>query len=504
MTFAEMEIIRIENLGELFTEVQMKKIFPDGKTFTDCLPKFPLPEINEKYFQEKNSSSFDLQKFVEENFTLPKSNDVNFESDTTRSIKLHIKKLQDALTRQPADENSSLIKLPFPYIVPGGRFSEIYYWDSYFTMLGLQASGRVEMIENMVANFAFLIDTFGYIPNGNRSYFLGRSQPPFFSLMIEILADEKENILIKYLPQLLKEYDFWMKGKDEIDDVNKTSERVVKMPDGSFLNRYWDENDTPRAESYKEDIELAEVSKTNSNILFRNIRAACESGWDFSCRWFKDISSFTSIHTTEIIPVDLNCLLFHLEKTLSEIFDLQSNKEQSSHFLSLAEKRKAAIEKYCCNEELGFYFDYDIKKEEQKSIYTMAAVFPLFFNIASNNQAAKVSSILNDKFLKIGGFVTTPETSGQQWDAPNGWAPLQWIAIQGLRNYGLNKLAKEAAMRWIKLNKNVYRRTGKLMEKYNVVDENLDAGGGEYPAQDGFGWTNGVLLKLMDLYDVNE
>jgi len=501
MTFAEMETTRIEDLGELFKEVQMKRIFPDGKTFPDCLPKFTLCDINKKYLQQKNSPSFDLKNFVEENFAVPKTKNENFESDHSLSIKEHIEKLQYVLTRQSADENSSLIKLPFPYIVPGGRFDEIYYWDSYFTMLGLQVSGRIEMIEDMVANLAYLIDTFGYVPNANRTYFLGRSQPPFFSLMLEILEKEKNNSLIKYLPQLLREYDFWMKGKDEIGHANKTSHRLMEMADGSLLNRYWDENDTPRPESYKEDTELAQTSKENSNVLFRNIRAACESGWDFSCRWFKDISSFISIHTTEIIPVDLNCLLFHLEKTLSEIFTRENDKEQASHFLLLAEKRRLSIQKYCWNETSGYYFDYDIKEQKQKSIYTMAAAFPLFFKIASSSQAEKVASILKDKFLKNGGFVTTPETSGQQWDAPNGWAPLQWIAIQGLSNYGSDELAKEAAMRWIKLNKKIYKGTGKLMEKYNVVDENIKAGGGEYPAQDGFGWTNGVLLKLMSIYD---
>jgi alpha,alpha-trehalase len=495
----------IQNTGDLFEEVQLKPVFHDSKTFPDCSPLFHLSEIVEKYFQQKKSSSFDLDDFVQKNFMLPKTDQTDFESDTSLSVKAHIGKLWSILTRQPASaENTSLINLPFPYVVPGGRFSEIYYWDSYFTMLGLQVSSRAEMIESMTKNFAYLIDTLGYIPNGNRSYFLGRSQPPFFALMVNLLNEEKEGALLKYQPQLLKEYDFWMKGKDEINDINKTAHRVVKMPDGNFLNRYWDENDTPRPEAYKEDIELAKMADASSNTLFRNIRAACESGWDFSCRWFKNVAAFTTIHTTEIIPVDLNCLLYNLEKTLSAIYKIKDDKERSTHFELLAEKRRTAIEKYCGNEELGFYFDYDIAAQKQKSIYTMAAAFPLFFKIASAKRAEKTAEILEDKFLKNGGFVTTAETTNQQWDAPNGWAPLQWMAIKGLQNYGLNDLAKEAAIRWIRLNKKVYKRTGKLMEKYNVVDENIEGGGGEYPAQDGFGWTNGVLLKLMNMYDTAE
>jgi alpha,alpha-trehalase len=499
-----MPITQIDQLGELFEEVQLKKVFPDGKTFPDCLPKYPLEEINQKYILEKKSSSFDLKDFIEENFSLPKINTSSFESDTSRTVQQHIEQLWDVLTRKPDNEKSSLINLPHPYIVPGGRFSEIYYWDSYFTMLGLQASHRIEMIQNMVDNFAWLIDLLGYIPNANRSYFQGRSQPPVFSLMVELLSEENgDKVLIKYLPQLLKEYDFWMNGAANTTDTSIASHHVVRMPDGVIMNRYWDENETPRPESFKDDTELAKTVKTDSATLFRNIRAACESGWDFSCRWFKDPSSFATIHTTEIVPVDLNCLLFHHEKTLSKAYRIDNNEKKSFYFDALAEKRRSALQQYCWNESLHFYFDYDLKAQQQRSIYTMAAAFPLFFKIASRDQAQKVAGILEDKFLNPGGFVTTPENTGQQWDSPNGWAPLQWIAIRGLENYGLAALAKDAATRWVSLNKKVYARTGKLMEKYNVVDDNLDAGGGEYPAQDGFGWTNGVLLKLMETYNVD-
>ena len=130
---------------------------------------------------------------------------------------------------------------------------------------------------------------------------------------------------------------------------------------------------------------------------------------------------------------------------------------------------------------------------------TLAGVFPLFFKIATNDQAEKVARAIKDNFLMPGGVVTTLETTGQQWDAPNGWAPLQWITIIGLKNYEHHDLAADIANRWVKLNSDVFKRTGKLMEKYNVVDTQLEAGGGEYPGQDGFGWTNGVLLALKAL-----
>ncbi len=492
-----MEIKNIHQLGELFEAVQIQAVLADGKTFPDCIPKYEPEEINQKYLQQKKSAGFDLKKFVDENFELPKEDPANYESNKSKPVEENIEQLWNILSRKPDGEKSSLIPLPFPYIVPGGRFREIYYWDSYFTMLGLQVSKRIDLIENMVNNFAYLIDTTGYIPNGNRSYYLGRSQPPFFSLMVKLLAEENGgNILIKYLPQMEKEYHFWMKGSGLLNDEKSTVQHVVQMPGRCLLNRYWDENDTPRPESFREDAELAHHSK-NKASLWRNIRAAAESGWDFSSRWFKNAADFSTIHTTEIIPVDLNCLMYHLEETISEAFMLSGNNGKASVYKLLAAKRKGAIQHYCWNEAAGFYFDYDFVKAEQKTNYTLAAVFPLFFNIAPAEQAEKIALILHAKFLKPGGLVTTLETTVQQWDAPNGWAPLQWLAIKGLENYFMFSLAREIAKRWTALNKKVFKRTGKLMEKYNVVDTNLDAGGGEYPSQDGFGWTNGVLLKLL-------
>jgi alpha,alpha-trehalase len=212
--------------GELFKEVQLKHVFPDTKTFVDCVPKIPPEEIVKLYQEKKNSSDFDLSKFVNEHFNLPNSPAENFSSDVKVSTVDHINRLWDILSR-PADQpaaGSSRIALPFPYVVPGGRFREIFYWDSYFTILGLSVSpGRLSLVQNMVDNFAYLIDTFGFIPNGNRTYFLSRSQPPFFACMVQLLADldkNPSNIYTKYVTQLHEEYQFWMLGKDQLNEQN--------------------------------------------------------------------------------------------------------------------------------------------------------------------------------------------------------------------------------------------------------------------------------------------
>jgi alpha,alpha-trehalase len=490
-------ITNIHDLGLLFEKVQLENVFPDNKTFPDCIPKSSLNEINAQFLQEKDNTNFDLKTFVSAHFDLPINANSNYESDKNHSIEEHLKTLWDVLTRKPDSEKSSLIPLPNSYIVPGGRFREVYYWDSYFTMLGLQVSGRTDMIQAMVDNFSYLIDKIGHIPNGNRTYYIGRSQPPFYALMIRLLSEQKGfQVLIDYLPYLEKEYQFWMRGSENLSLQNNAINRVIKMPDGSILNRFWDNYNTPRPESYKEDIELAHSSNQKPEEIFRHLRAAAESGWDFSSRWFKESNDFESIHTTDIIPVDLNCLLFHLEETLASTYSLLNDAENVDKYQVLANNRKSAIQNYCWNETKGFYFDYDFVENKQKKHLTLAATFPLFFKISTNTQAQKIATFLEKNFLKSGGLLTTTSITGQQWDSPNGWAPLQWIGYKGLLNYSFFDLAAQIKSNWINLNQKVYFQTGKMTEKYNVSEQNIMAGGGEYPNQDGFGWTNGVFLAM--------
>lgn len=491
-------------MNPLFEDVQMQKIFADGKTFVDCIPKFSVADISKKYIEEKAKNGFSIKDFVLDNFELPVAPASDHVNDQTKPVSENIEQLWTVLTRQPDKEKNtgSLIPLPHSYIVPGGRFGEIYYWDSYFTMLGLKESGKTDMIENMVKNFSYLINTLGYIPNGNRTYFLGRSQPAFFSLMVRLLANIKgKEILVDHLVSLEKEYEFWTKGNKKLNEKNQTAFHSVRLPGGEVLNRFWDEDETPRPESYREDVELAHQTGQNKKTLFRHLRAGAESGWDYSSRWFRDGENISSIYTADIVPVDLNCLLFHLEQTLAEAYQLSNDENRSKHFQWLAEQRASCIQRYCWNNELNFFVDFDFISGKQKKSLTLAGIAPLFFNIATKEQAMKVATVVEEKFLQPGGVVTSLKNSGQQWDAPNGWAPLQWMTIIGLENYGFTELAKEIAQRWIALNKKVFLQTGKMMEKYDVMNMDKLAAGGEYPGQDGFGWTNGVLLALMKKYN---
>lgn len=503
----ETQILPPEELyGQLFFDVQTNKdVFEDSKTFVDAVPLYDVKKIRKDYSNLENKSADNISKFVYKNFAVPEEGSV-YKTDSS-SINEHITKLWDVLKR-PADKRVSgtLLPLPQPYIVPGGRFREIYYWDSYFTMLGLQEDGEIAIIENMVDNFSHLIDEFGFIPNGNRSYYLGRSQPPFFSLMVDVLAESKSDaVYTSYLESLLKEHDFWMTGSKSLNATNNTTKRVVRLKDGTILNRYWDENNTPRPESYREDVETAtlaiiEFPNLKREEVYRNLRAGAESGWDFSSRWLtedmEDGFKLSSIHTTDIIPVDLNALLYHLEMTIYKAYKIKGDSKNSEIFQEKALTRKNAIQKYMWDNEEEFYMDYNFKKVENTPVYSLAGVYPLFFEIADTKQAEKVTQKIKEVFLKPGGVVTTPYNTGQQWDAPNGWAPLQWITISGLRNYDQNDLAEEIKNRWLNLNRQVYKDTYKLLEKYNVEDLSKKSGGGEYPTQDGFGWTNGVFQKL--------
>ncbi len=495
--------------GDLFYDVQSRDdLFPDSKTFVDCIPKRNVDAILEDYSTLVSKDDKDvLMNFLTDNFIIPGYKEEAVASESSPSVNDHIENLWEML-RRDADEvrSGTLIPLKSPYVVPGGRFREVYYWDSYFTMLGLQADGKIELIDNILENFSGLIDSIGFIPNGNRTYYLSRSQPPFYSLMVDLhVSENSTKELSNYLPSLLKEHSFWMAGADDLSDENPSHRRVVRLEEGEVLNRYWDDRSDPRAESYREDIETVEEAidkfpNRTREESYRHLRAAAESGWDFSTRWFEigedGVFDLSSIHTTDIIPVDLNSLLYNLEQVIARAYTGMQDDQNAKLWRGRADTRKAAILKYCWNADEGFFMDYDFKMRMNTSVVSLAGLYPLFFEIADDNQAKKVAENVKESFLMPGGVVTTLNDSGQQWDFPNGWAPLQWMTIVGLRNYSETELSNDISQRWLGLNTKVFESTNKMTEKYNVVDITLDGGGGEYPNQDGFGWTNGVFQRL--------
>ena len=487
---------------DLFIAVQTAQIYADGKAFPDAVPKAPPAEILRQYHTDRPDSAAALKAFVEEHFDLP-SEVTGAPSPPDRvSIVAHIDGLWDPLTRTSTTvpPYSSLLAMPEPYVVPGGRFREMYYWDSYFTMLGLATSGRRDLVDGMVRDFAYLIDTYGHVPNGARTYYLSRSQPPFFFAMVGLVSPkEPGEAFAAYLPQLRREYAFWMEGERGVK-AGTSHRHVVALPDGSILNRFWDDRNTPRDESYREDTELARTSRRPAPQLFRDIRAAAESGWDFGSRWFADGHTRATMDTTEIVPVDLNSLLFGLENAIHDGCQRQADEACARQFSRRAAARRAAIDHCLWDSSAGAYLDYQWMQQRRIPHVSAATLYPLFVALASQAQAAAVAGSAARQLLKAGGIVTTTLETGQQWDAPNGWAPLQWIAIAGLRRYKQGAFAETIACRWMNIVNEVYRGSGKLVEKYDVINIGRAGGGGEYPLQDGFGWTNGVMRKLMALY----
>jgi alpha,alpha-trehalase len=488
----------------LFETVQLNRVYSDNKTFVDAVAKQPPADIVRAYARQKDTPGFNLKTFVAEHFIPPVPVGGQYRSQVEAGLRRHLDTLWTVLQRHPdtmPTGASSLLPLPRPYIVPGGRFREVYYWDSYFTMLGLAESHRTPVIRDMVDNFAYLLDTYGFIPNGNRTYYLTRSQPPFFALMVNLLSQQEGNqqTLLRYQPQLLREYGYWMAGAETLQP-GTAQDRAVRLAGGEVLNRYYDSSDQPREESYAEDVAAARLSKQPPAQFYRNIRAAAASGWDFSTRWFGPDDQLGSIQTTDLIPVDLNCLLYCLENSIATTYQLQGNAGQVTAFRTKARNRKKAMLAYCWDAKANWFVDYNFRLRQRSSRLTLAGTFPLAFGIATPAQGKLVATDLQQNFLQPGGLTTTRSRSGQQWDAPNAWAPLQYMAISGLERYNQPALARTIATRWIELNRDVFQQTGKLMEKYNVVDTKLKAGGGEYPLQDGFGWTNGVLLNLINKY----
>jgi alpha,alpha-trehalase len=368
-------------------------------------------------------------------------------------------------------------------------------------MLGLVESGRMDLVHSMLDNFAHLVRTEGHIPNGNRTYYLSRSQPPFFAAMVSLYAAHADTAAaLRWLDALEAEHAFWMEGADRLAP-GEAHRRVVRLRDGPVLNRYWDDRPEPRPESYREDWTTAQtLPAERRETFYRNVRAAAESGWDFSSRWMRDPADLRTLETTELVPVDLNSLLYHQERTIAALRAFRGragDAEMAARYTRAADERRRALLAAAYDPADGFFYDVRWRTGDRvRDRPTLAAAAPLYFGVATPEQGRAVAARLERDFLQPGGFVTTRVRSGQQWDAPNGWPPLEWMAMEGARRYGRADLADTARARWLALNRKTWAATGRMVEKYDVMDITRPAGGGEYPTQDGFGWTNGVALAL--------
>jgi alpha,alpha-trehalase len=530
---------RIQTAGPLFELVQLLHLYPDSKRFPDSRPKRPIPEIEARVQRclEEWAARWDrsdgrevgleastpmaraihssrellelgdrFHRLMDDCFDGPTLvPERGHESGLGDTMEQHIDAMWERLTRPPEEpvHGGTLLPIPHPYVVPGGRCIEFYYWDTHFTSLGLVTSGRIGLFEGMVANMANLVEQNGFVPCGTRTYYLTRSQPPFFGHMLRLLASTRgEEAARHYAEALRREYEFWRSGPRAM---------AVSGAPEDLLSRYWDDCSEPRPEGYREDRRTWREARDGGfrddpEGLFRDIRTATESGWDFSSRWLaRDEDgrwSLARIRTTSIVPIDLNCLLCGVE---SQLADWSSGAEAAA-FRTRAQRRRERLRRPpFWNSETGWFHDAHLSDGalEPTEVESLAGVFPLYCRLAENEQAARVARRIERSFLKPGGVVATTDAcrSGQQWDFPNGWPPLQWVTVAGLCHYGYRDLAREIASRFVHKASAFYERTGAVMEKYNVCQPERLAGGGEYPNQEGFGWTNGVVLALLRFLD---
>lgn len=514
--------------GDLLHTVQMARIFNDSKTFVDMRLQSDEADVLQAFKAlgpSANISKEQVIKFVNENFHLVghdlqqwtpldwRENPAFIDHIKDQNLKTFASKLNELwkkLGRKITDEarmypaRSSLILVANPFVVPGGRFREYYYWDSYWVVNGLLVCGMKDTVKGMIDNFIQLVNTFGFVPNGGRIYYTNRSQPPFLIPIVGLYLNKTGDVdyVKSILNALEKEYTFWRK--------NRTVE--VELSSGKYkLSIYAANMNTPRPESYYEDIHTAqEVPEDARSTLFQDIASAAESGWDFSTRWFNHTDykrgSLSSTRTRQIIPTDLNSILYACENLLEKFFRMTGNTAKADEYKSFSEARAAAIEAVLWDEK-GLWLDYDRQLKKRRGDFYASSVVPLWVGVIRGNITREMIVLRTLKRLRVldypGGLPTSLFSSGQQWDFPNAWPPLQHMLIAGLaesNGEGMKQEALNFAQKWITTNYKAWRATSHMFEKFNVSVQGAPGGGGEYDIQVGFGWTNGVILDLLQRY----
>lgn len=646
--------------GQLLQTVQFSGLFHDSKTFVDMpLKKNPQCIIDDFYSMEDYSQT-GIYDFLMRNYN-PSCSDMllwsppdydpqpafldSIADPTLREWAADVHSLWNLLGRQldpdvyTHPQRHTLLPLKHPHmIVPGGRFCEFYYWDSYWIILGLLVSDMQDTAREITENFLHMVESYGFIPNGSRKYYLNRSQPPLLALMVAAVYEAQGDLewVRAALPTLEKEHAFWMqpgaRALNVTDDKGKTH----------VLNRYYSPATRPRPESFVADevtawllhnytqadesarkscqgmFELPEHTQhptpepqrkkgmrvlnlaamkfdslqeaknyqssadfehlahyasstpshsrrtqsagpppvpvpsfhNDSNIrcLFAEITAAAESGWDFSSRWFHDRSNLTSVETMDLIPVDLNAILYAVEQQIATFHELLDNAAKAAEWRQTAKRRQEAIHALLWNAENSQWQDYHVAREYWKAETMLSNFVPLWtksYDPALVDEGAVVSALLQSGLVLDGGLVTTLNNNTQQWDWPNAWAPLQWMVVQGIARAEYNShsdrdtfdifnstetpdqsptpnvcdvarpeswfscpdekdcgwcfpgpedLSRALGQRWLYSNFLAFNSTGYMLEKYSAARLGDPGFGGEYVLQKGFGWSNGVAL----------
>ncbi|XP_029341666.1 trehalase-like [Acyrthosiphon pisum] len=512
----------------------MSKIFHDSKTFVDMKTKCTLDDIKSRFNEidwSKDPNNVKLNKTINDCFEKEDSeleiwkptdwikNPKMFDSIKDNDLKCWAyglnnkwldlgRKIKNDVRLKPS--NYSLIYVPHPFIIPGGRFREIYYWDSFWIIRGLLICDMHITARGMIVNYISMIKTFGYVPNGGRIYYAKRSQPPMIIPMMKSYIDATNDfqLVIDNIHTLEIEFQYW---------ITKHNVTINKNGKNYTLAVYKDYTTGPRPESYREDLNKTKHFKTESEkeSFYSEIKAAAESGWDFSSRWFitngTNEGDLINTKTRSIVPVELNALLYWNAKTLSDFYRVMNNTVKASMYESISLEWEEAVTAVLWDEEVGAWLDFDMINNIRRNYFYPTNISPLWTGCYSKNNkdylVTRVIKYMNrTEILKTpGGIPTTLRESDQQWDQPNAWSPLQYIAVMALENTGhkdAKQIASEIAYKWLCTNYVPFYNETKMYEKYRV-DEGGQIGKstGEYIIQDGFGWSNGIVLEFLQIYN---
>jgi len=519
--------------GQLLHTIQMAHIFPDSKHFVDMPMRNSSHVILDKFqrfmARTKNGpSKRQVEEFVSENFDEPGSEFEDWDPEDWTDSPSVLENISDPAYRSWAAALNGLwkvlgrrisprvkesphlfsqIHVEHPVVVPGGRFREFYYWDSYWTIDGLLLCDMKETVKGMLENFMQLVDKYGMVPNGGRIYYTRRSQPPYAIPMMKLYVDATDDwdFIRKHADNMEKELMFWIHQRSR--DVNYRGKAYM-------VAQYNVQVDGPRPESYREDYEVAmSVPAPARSPLYVEYKSGAESGWDYSSRWIVNGDSnrgdLKHLGVTSILPVDLNSLLCYNAKVLSDFYAHLGDESKRATYSNLHLRMKASVHDLFWDEEDGTWYDRDAKSLKRRKYFYQSNLHPLWTGCFNESQSTEVVDKVVQYLKKnqvmdyIGGVPTSKLNSGQQWDFPNAWAPLQHLFVMGLRNVAhLNPeagdMARNLSKKWIESNYRGYRDTKAMFEKYNIELRGAPGGGGEYDVQAGFGWTNGVALRLLN------
>ncbi len=389
--------------------------------------------------------------------------------DDVRRAREYIASYWHKLERYHPKDDDTLLGLPNIYLVPAFEeghsfdFNELYYWDSYFMVQGMLDQQHKELVTGILENLLYLQKRFDVIPNASRTYLMGRSQPPLLTSFIFDVYNAYnpgKAWLQKAMAQAEAEYHTVWMGQA------KPNDRQVYQG----LSRYYDIN-------YIHDL------------------AETESGWDMTPRFNRRALNY--------IPIDLNALLYKYETDFAKAAAIIGDTKETKLWEKMAKRRKKVVDRLMWNKTKGFYYDYNFTKERRGTVSSLAGFYPMWAGMASEKQARQLVKNLR-RFEQKGGLSATDQQLGAlvpgatptQWAYPNGWAPLHFIVVEGLRRYGYEYEARRIAMKWLKTNLSWFDKNSVFLEKYNVVNPDKPPAKGLYPSQTGFGWTNAVFERF--------